>query len=683
MAAGSTPASGQAGCEAEQIAGGLVFDSRVCDMPDFDQRRLGGGIQGDGRSFTLTGLLDNGNCHCVPTSLTDLLGYYAHKGVDIPPGAYPWGLRPPFDANASNDDPATYLSIQEYLTEEVLAYDGATKLIKKLGASVQVDDDTCGTSFGKVVDTFYDLAEGGEFGKNVFVSFGATETGSNAGGAIASIMHNGGVVSAAYGRYEDYIEVDGSTVLVGDRAGGHAVAVSGVQGNFTGFDMSYSNPATTGDRFRQAPFAADSTNLKRVHSPFHGYLYRFGPDASGTNQKLVDKYMAFYPGYIVTGQGSSLKVVYGFDFNRQDGNPIPPSFVNVAPPPKKPKPKIKIHKTDGKAIAAAPMPMTGEIAYMEQGSDKVKAVVPGTDEVRMLGPAPAGKLDLEASPTGKFVFALGKRSVVTLSREGGVLERARVKRPAGLAYDWSARRPWKQRLGVVSETDGRLTMLDPQSLKAVDRVRLPDSLLTGKGPLQAAFGPNGRLQVRLGDGALRTHGGPERNLPGTAPGFAVADSGRVIAARNDKVDANGFPLDGVKIGAAQILAVSHTGADYSRAEADEFIDETDPATGPPDEPAPDPTPTPQPNLVIEEATGTQAVILNAGDAPAGPFTATLTQEGGPPLTFRIDGLAPGARTTITYECRRLEERTLTVDASNEVAESDETDNERQFSSTCT
>ena len=709
LAVGSSPASGQTGCDATQdltVAGGsiILFESRVCDMPDFDQRRLGGDIAGDGNSYTLTGLYLDGNCHCVPTSLTDLLGYYAHKGVQIAPSAYPWRLRPAFDPSKSNADPSTYLSGQDYPGLEVLAYEGTTQVIQELGTTVKQTDDSCGTSYSKVLNTFYNLQEGGGFGDNVFFGFGFSNVGSNLGGSIASIMHNGGASAVMYGRYEDYQQINSETISVGERTGGHSVAVSGVEGSPPAFEMAYNNPIVSSpesaeDRFRQAPFDTPSQTAKRLKvALLGGYVYRLGPIlGSSATQRLIDSFMAFYPGQLVIAQGSSLKVVTSdvADFNLQDGSPVPagwsypiPGF--TVPPLPKPKPIIKIHKTHGNVIAAAPMPMTGEIAYVEQGSDKVKAVVPGTDQVRTLGPAPAGTLDLEASPTGKFVFALGEHSVLTLSRDGGVLARERVTSPAGLVYDWSERRPWKQRLGIVSKIDSQLTMLDPQSLRTVDRVKLPGALLEGKGRLQAAFDSKGRLRVRLGDGPLRTQGGPARELPGTAAGFAITDSGTIIAARNGRVDAGGFPLDGAKIGEAQIFGVSHTGADYSRAQADEFIDEADPTTGPPaDEeprpmPTPQPEPTPQPNLVIEAATGAEAVILNNGDAPAGPFTATLTQEGGPLLTFRIDdGLAPGARTAITYQCRRLEERTLTVDASDSVAESNETDNQQQFSSACT
>jgi len=75
-------------------------------------------------------------------------------------------------------------------------------------------------------------------------------------------------------------------------------------------------------------------------------------------------------------------------------------------------------------------------------------------------------------------------------------------------------------------------------------------------------------------------------------------------------------------------------------------------------------------------------VRNAGDATAGAFTATLTRSAGTPLTFRVDSLSAGASTTLDYACRRIEERTLTIDASNEVTESDESDNVQQFTSDC-
>ncbi len=566
---GARPAAAQQDCVAKQSVGSSQFNSRVCDMPDYDQRRLGGTIQGDGRTFTFPTLKGDGGCHCVPTSVADLLGYYAQKGVNIPPGKYPWRNRPAFDENASNATPATYLTIQDYPTAEVFKYNDATNLIRKLGTSVKVGDGKCGTSYGKVVKSFNKLAAQGKF-PNALLGFGITDTGEKSGRSMAAIMSNGGLVAAVYGKYEDY-ERSGSEVNVGDRVGGHSVAVPGVSGTLSSFDLFYNDPnnAKTSDRYRQAIFRTASTKLKRLRDVgifSDDWYYRFGDDSGGETQNLIDGYMAVYPMILVAGSGSNVKVVLGSNLNRQNGAAISSART---------RPVTASFKTSGKVIDAVPLPMTGEVAYLEAGSDQVKAIVPGTGGRRIIGPAPKGAHDLEASPTGKFVFALGERAITTYGRDGGILEHRKLPTPgSALAYDWSSEQPHEQRLGVVSETARRLLLLDPLSLKTKGSQKLPKSLLKGSGRLAAAFDPTGRLQVRAGDGSVRTRGGKARVLPKTSAGFVTLDNGTLITARKGKLDAGKLPLDGLSIGGARPLAVSHSGADYSRAQRDEFIDAT-------------------------------------------------------------------------------------------------------------
>ncbi len=704
LTAGARPAAGQLGCDAVQGIPDLAsFDSRVCDMPDYDQRRRTATVAGDGRTRKLIGLVAQGGCHCVPTSLTDLLGYYAFKGIDIPPGTFAWWSRAPFaaDPGEAGDDPvSSYLSLQPYSDAEIGAYNDVSLLIKALGSSVVVDEDSCGTHYEYVVDMFQ-LLSGANFG-HAMLGFGLTETGAKAGRNMAAIMYNGGLVSVAYGKYKDY-ERTGTTVSVGERDGGHAVAVTGVKGTFKQFDLSYNNPSIEEDELRQSVFENPTRNLLRLKSsiPVFGqqWLYRFGPDTGEEIQRLVDKYLAVYPQILIAGKGDNLTVVSGYDLNRQDGTQKP------AKPNIKIKPVVKKIHIDGSLVDAVAMPLTGEVAYVAKASDSIKAVVPGTGQVRTLGPAPAGTVDLEASPTGKFVFALGRRSVTTLARDGGVLERTRLGvRGSALAYDWAEDRPWKQRLAVLSRRAQRLTLLDPQSLRKTGGADLPGRLLAGSGRVAASFGAGGRLQIRVGDGPLRTRGGSARSLPRTTAGFATTDAGLLITGRDGAIAARRLPIDGVRIGGARILGISHSGADFARAQRDDLIDETDPAIGPepePGEPIPTPSPTatatatagptqtptvsatpsPMPNIVIDAAADTQAVVRNAGDAAAGAFTVTLTRSGDTPLEFRVDGLAAGATATVDYDCRR-ETRTLTADAGSAIAESDEADNVTTFTSAC-
>jgi len=531
-------------------------------MPDYDQRRNKATVSGDGRTRLIKGLKGNGGCHCVPTSLADLIGYYAHKGVNVRPGAYPWWTRTVFDGNPDedNDNPSQYLGLQPYPDDEIAAYRRVTNLIRDLGGSVKTGEDGCGTSYGAVVDSFEEVVEGGGF-NNALLNFGMTDTGEFAGRAIASVMYNGGLVGVAFGRYKDY-ERDGSEVNVGERATGHALAVSAIAGNLSTFGLTYNDPNSKGDRWRQANFRPVIRDIRRLRDVnaigSDDWFYRLGPDSGGEKQALIDQYIAVYPVILVAGQGNQLKVVFGFNLNRLDGE-----VVHTAATP-----TITKIQLPGKLVKAVVLPLTGEIAYLTENSRKIMAMVPGTGDRRVLGHAPAGAIDLEASPTGKYVFALGERTVATFERDEGMVANAPVRgRPSALAYDWSQDEPWKQGLAVISEKGRRLTVLDPLSLKERRSERLPGRVFAGEGRLTATFDQNGRLQVRKGDDVL------------------ITDAGARITTRDGKLVAGRLPLDGLRLGHVRLLAISHSGADFTRAERNRFIDEADPKTGPPfDEP---------------------------------------------------------------------------------------------------
>ena len=81
------------------------------------------------------------------------------------------------------------------------------------------------------------------------------------------------------------------------------------------------------------------------------------------------------------------------------------------------------------------------------------------------------------------------------------------------------------------------------------------------------------------------------------------------------------------------------------------------------------TPFPQPDLVVSSVTGTSFRITNRGNAAAGVFVVTVQGVG----TFTIRGLAAGASVTRTVTCASIQ-RTVTVDAQNQVTESNEANN---------
>ncbi len=81
-------AAGQAGRQPQFSFDGTNYISRICGIPDYDQHRTPGVLQGDGRTLKLDRypLQGDGGCHRVPTSFTNLLGYYVSNGVV---GSYP------------------------------------------------------------------------------------------------------------------------------------------------------------------------------------------------------------------------------------------------------------------------------------------------------------------------------------------------------------------------------------------------------------------------------------------------------------------------------------------------------------------------------------------------------------------------------------------------------------------
>lgn len=710
------PAAAQSDCKAKQVVKDSSFTSRVCDMPDFDQRRLGWKITGvsDTRVFQLTKLLGDGGCHCVPTSLTDLLGYYAQKGVDIPPGKYPWRGRTGFNENASNAKPLEYLDLASYPTQEVKSYNYVTDVVKKLGETVEVGDGACGTGFDDVIDSYFDFAEDNDVAY-AYLGFGSTDLGEKSARSMAAVMFNGGLNAVSYGKYKDY-ERDGSEVNVGERAGGHVIAVAGIEGSLGFPTLNYNDPnnAKSSDRLRQAQFRTKEIDLRRLKDVgvFDDDWYlRFGPDSGGEKQNLISGYMSVFPHWLIASQGNTIKWVSGFDLNRQNGATISRTGMPV--------PAVRTVKTDGRVIDAAPMPLTGEIAYLEEGSDVVKAVVPGSDVRRVLGPAPAGAMDIETSPTGRSIFALGKQALLAYRRDGGVSERMKLSEPAAaIAFDWTKHDPSEQRLGLVSAADRELTLLKPTNLKRARTLDLEPGLLKGSGDVTATFDPSGRLQVRVGDGSVRTRGAAALALPEGSRGLATMDTGVTLTAAGRKIFTRGglSPFAGVAVGQARVLAVTHSGADVPERHVGELMDAEpfEPSLPQPDETTSTPTPTATPtaiptalptvtasptpgatatatataaparaNLVIASVADRQAVIRNAGNAAARPSKATLTRSGDSALVFDIPSLNAGATTTITFSCRRFESRSLTVDSANTLAESDETDNTRTFTSNCT
>ena len=160
----------------------------VLDMPDFDQRRLGD-------------LPGNGNCHCVPTSGTDLLAYASTHGFpSIAPGV------PDYNSWESN-----------------LNYDAVTAIIDAVGIESQVGAGgtaLCGTNFTKLADSIRPRVSSFF---TVTIDYSATLSEIAQRGANSAAI---GVI--AYGRYDGTFDSSG-TFYITNRSGGHAEAVNMVR----------------------------------------------------------------------------------------------------------------------------------------------------------------------------------------------------------------------------------------------------------------------------------------------------------------------------------------------------------------------------------------------------------------------------------------------------------------------
>ncbi len=98
----------------------------------------------------------------------------------------------------------------------------------------------------------------------------------------------------------------------------------------------------------------------------------------------------------------------------------------------------------------------------------------------------------------------------------------------------------------------------------------------------------------------------------------------------------------------------------------------------PADPPPPPPPSP-PDLRLTELTNGRFVVVNEGGGAAGPFLVSVTGVG----SFEIPGLAPGATAERTYvEPCREGAHSATADSTNQIAESDETDNGAAYEQIC-
>jgi hypothetical protein len=80
---GPPPPTVHLACKVADEFTASTYNVRICGMPGYDQRRIpmaGLGAAG----HTIIGMpFADGDCHCVPTSLMNILGYYGAKGLKV------------------------------------------------------------------------------------------------------------------------------------------------------------------------------------------------------------------------------------------------------------------------------------------------------------------------------------------------------------------------------------------------------------------------------------------------------------------------------------------------------------------------------------------------------------------------------------------------------------------------
>ena len=685
-AAGSAQQAGP--CVAEHVLSKQGYRSRVCGVPDYDQRRRTELLGGSEGAALVAGLEGGGRCHCVPTSITALLGFYAQKGVDVAPGAFPWDARGFMPKPYVGDPPGTWLDKGHYPLAEVAAYNRVGAVIKALGGSVDSDfGGPCGTSYEEVFDDLEQLHDAGAFPRARF-TWGVFGVEAGTPRAIASNHAIGGLASIAYGRYSGYEEDDKGRATAKERTGGHAVAVEGIRGDSVQARLLYRDPddGELADHWRQSAFALEEQALSRITLTVDGTTrkrWRFG-SRTGAMQRVADTWIALRPTYLVTTSGKDLGFMPGLQLNRQGTG-----YTTVP--------------VEGEVTDAAFVASTGEIAYITKGSGKLRALGIADRTRRTIATVPRDTTDLESDPAGAAVFALSGDEIRKITPSGEVVDRVDLGRPAdALAYDTSPRSPAAERLVAVSISGRRATTIDPRGLRLTARQVLPRGAVGGRGRLRATIGATGALQLRRGASAARAIGGRAPAVPaGDDGGLVATDAGTTLTVRDGRtveVAADGrvlpdSPFAGVPL-RGRVLAVSRSGGDLLGPPPRTVLDARtafDPAfpemaldrPAAQDRPGP-PPPEPQPqdrrpDLRIDAVDRTGVTIRNAGLTDAGPFDVRLTRGTSEPDRFEVPGLAAGATRRVSFnDCLRLQERTVTVDVDGAVDESDETNNAATF-----
>ncbi len=256
-------------------------------MPDFDQRRFG--------------LSANGSVHCVPTSISNILGYFAIHGL---PQAFP-GV----DKTWGQED-----------------YANITLNISTLGGLMSTGLPN-GTNGGNGFDGLVDWIDDRVPGKIGVARF----TGGYVNPTQMSIWRNlmGGFIAPCYGRYERDGMFGSSTNWT--RNGGHCVTLYRLQNACQEVPtISYRDPAsdegnTTLRLFQQSGSAVTVSNFYRRTLTIDGDVKtRWGLSNDFDEPlRLFDSMYVLIPMFQLTSNGPNVALAPALDLINQ---PNPPTF---------------------------------------------------------------------------------------------------------------------------------------------------------------------------------------------------------------------------------------------------------------------------------------------------------------------------------------------------------------------
>ncbi|MDP1660878.1 MAG: hypothetical protein Q8L55_03090, partial [Phycisphaerales bacterium] len=267
-------------------------------VPDFDQRR--------------SGLANNGNMHCVPTSHANMLAYISDHGF------------PPVFPNVTNS----------YWASE---YGDITNNIFNLG-SMMGTTGSGGTGGQGCIDGMTQWLGGLQFLFNISYQWGPSITPSDLYFSIAG----GGLSAFCYGRWE-FIPANGRYERTG---GGHCVTTRGmrdfrfpVQPNNVNPLVRYRDPASDdGNLMQQSPYATSEYRLRRLTTNYKGYgvatMWEMLTGINDEYRRCIDGFTSITPLFCLQPDTSTntlkIKTVINLVDSQNEGGFVLPNVADLA-----------------------------------------------------------------------------------------------------------------------------------------------------------------------------------------------------------------------------------------------------------------------------------------------------------------------------------------------------------------